>query len=567
MNNQYSQSEIVLCDIHQGELITHVCLANTCLTPLCSKCIKQHNDYHKSLNTYPEIELLEDVKKMCEVKLKSAINNFTIELDNYQLLKKAQREEEDEITKIKRAKKQLIDQIENYFNEVEERILEIKKRDKPNEDAIAHEFSTSLESMTTTLYSYYASIERNEFVKNLKDFFFTDFEGQLRQILDHNQEEERKLSKNNIEINPKFQKEFSSFLDANFKLKPQKKISISTKLKDEEGKYFKITKGNYYDNNVYKQYLHFFQHKSKFLHLLDLEESDKRQEFDFQKIELNIDFKIPRWHRSVATPYGEIYLTGGVDTENTEKKLNSAYVYDFNKRTLIPIKAMKLGRSGHALTYLDGYLYVIGGFSEDHEFTSRCERYNIRKDTWQEIASMNLPANNPCVCVFNDRYIYKFGGKINDDQLSNTIERYNPLLDRWIVINFEHPKKIGHDGEKFCLYSSAACCQISDSSIFVFGGTHINYSQKTASSFLVHIEKEEKDKKYNEEIKPSHRIVGFDLYPLPIAEAFWNNQPIIHEGNIYCLQNVQNESNTSAVYLDRRRLLRFSYPEGWKVFE
>mmetsp|Transcript_37316 Transcript_37316/g.33470 ORF Transcript_37316/g.33470 Transcript_37316/m.33470 type:complete len:93 (-) Transcript_37316:374-652(-) len=87
--------------------------------------------------------------------------------------------------------------------------------------------------------------------------------------------------------------------------------------------------------------------------------------FEFDRIELKIDFRIPRWHRSVATPFGEIYLTGGVDGDKTSNKLRNSYVYDFNNRTLIEVGKMLLGRSGHALVYLMGYLYAIGGFSEE----------------------------------------------------------------------------------------------------------------------------------------------------------------------------------------------------------
>lgn len=41
---------------------------------------------------------------------------------------------------------------------------------------------------------------------------------------------------------------------------------------------------------------------------------------------LNIDFRLPSFHKSLATPNGNLYLTGGsIETENSKGK--SKYIY------------------------------------------------------------------------------------------------------------------------------------------------------------------------------------------------------------------------------------------------
>ena len=74
---------------------------------------------------------------------------------------------------------------------------------------------------------------------------------------------------------------------------------------------------------------------------------------------MNIDFKIPRWHRSIAVPSGTIYLMGGVVTfgASQEATSNLAYVYDYEANTLNPIEPMLVPRSGHGMAYMNERIY------------------------------------------------------------------------------------------------------------------------------------------------------------------------------------------------------------------
>jgi hypothetical protein len=173
------------------------------------------------------------------------------------------------------------------------------------------------------------------------------------------------------------------------------------------------------------KFLHFFQHKSKYLHLIKLTDLLENKLSPF-KIDLSINFKIPRWHRSIMTPSGDIYLTGGVSVDETEKKLRNCFFFDFGRYTLIPTAQMNFARSGHGICYLKDFIYVAGGFGENNEFTESCEKYSIQNNEWINIARLNLRANNACLCSFRDRFIYKFGGKSAENMLNKTIERYDP---------------------------------------------------------------------------------------------------------------------------------------------
>ncbi len=76
----------------------------------------------------------------------------------------------------------------------------------------------------------------------------------------------------------------------------------------------KVETHDYFNKNYcVNKFLHFFEENQKTLHYLDLTKiSQDPQSLRYKKIDLNIDFKIPFFHRSIVTPGGEIYLTGGI---------------------------------------------------------------------------------------------------------------------------------------------------------------------------------------------------------------------------------------------------------------
>lgn len=61
--------------------------------------------------------------------------------------------------------------------------------------------------------------------------------------------------------------------------------------------------------------------------MLHLEDLKFNKNINFEQILLNIDFRLPSFHKSIATPNGNLYLTGGsIDTE-TAAKGKSKYIY------------------------------------------------------------------------------------------------------------------------------------------------------------------------------------------------------------------------------------------------
>jgi hypothetical protein len=123
-----------------------------------------------------------------------------------------------------------------------------------------------------------------------------------------------------------------------------------------------VSQPDFFEGKILNKYLHFFPNDDKLLYLLDVNEALRTRQSTWSIINLEIPFKIPYFHRSIISPQGDIFLTGGSLPDNTGKKSNHCYIYDYAKRSLRPIASMINPRSSHAICYLGNYIYVVGGF-------------------------------------------------------------------------------------------------------------------------------------------------------------------------------------------------------------
>ena len=313
------------------------------------------------------------------------------------------------------------------------------------------------------------------------------------------------------------------------------------------------------------KHLHFFPNSDKVLYLLNLEKFHENSYFYsrqmgevksfFEEIQLDIPFTIPRFHKSVETPRGDIIIFGGSSNEVNGKKVGTTFVFDAAKRTLKPIAEMVNARSSHSACYMNGYIYAVGGFLNGQVYTTMCERFNISSNQWKVIAPMNYNSVAASLCGFNNKFILKFGGLIDGVVLNSYIEKYDISHDIWTTldIKFDHHDSSRTHLKEFKLLSTSASSQINENEILVFGG----YQEDNDASTLTFVCAFDED---NQEFQ----ISKVNYRPLPTGEGFWNNNPVIHQGCLYSLQNIANQSNDDCLEYERRILIYNG--NEWKAF-
>jgi hypothetical protein len=86
-------------------------------------------------------------------------------------------------------------------------------------------------------------------------------------------------------------------------------------------------------------------------------------------------------------------------------------------------------------------------------------------------------------------------------------------------------------GQAILPLSTSAAIQITSQEIMVMGG----YDENNAGHKQTYILKIDESN--------SAVIKDINIYPLPFAEGFWNNIPILHKKHVFVLQNISYNSD------------------------
>lgn len=127
--------------------------------------------------------------------------------------------------------------------------------------------------------------------------------------------------------------------------------------------------------------------------------------------------------------------------------------------------------------------------------------------------------------------------------------RYNVKINRWSVINVDYTK----NKTKIEFLSFSAGVQINQNSILIFGGYDNSESEKPDNScFCIEVDV----------TRSSVQVKNYNQSPLPYAEGFWNNNPVVHNGKVYGLQNITDQQGELTAVADDRRVIIFN-GERW----
>jgi N-acetylneuraminic acid mutarotase len=157
---------------------------------------------------------------------------------------------------------------------------------------------------------------------------------------------------------------------------------------------------------------------------------------------------LPNMHESrsfcaAACEDGLLYVVGGYNdkfngTSREPKPLNTVECYNPLTSLWRVLPNMSVARLACAAACADGLLYVVGGCSEA-EAVASAECYDISTETWQPLPEMHVPRGcSAAVCL--DGLLYVIGGGHIDisrgldpygGRALASVEVYNPLTREW----------------------------------------------------------------------------------------------------------------------------------------
>jgi len=174
-------------------------------------------------------------------------------------------------------------------------------------------------------------------------------------------------------------------------------------------------------------------------------------ENDFwQAVDAQVDRPFLAFSKTIYLPNNDMLVVGGLDDYIPNKPTFSARVtllqelpvnsYD-NKYKSTPLRPMHHKRGCMAGLFHEGIAFVFGGLNYTEKVLRKCERYNIDKNMWENIADMNEARKNLSAVALTTDTIYVFGGT-SACQSSDSIEQYSVSADTWNLLKIRLPSPI-----------------------------------------------------------------------------------------------------------------------------
>lgn len=138
---------------------------------------------------------------------------------------------------------------------------------------------------------------------------------------------------------------------------------------------------------------------------------------------------------------GTLFLIGGVERNESPSDC-PILTYNIKMNSWSQKKTLPVHRYGHKAVYLEGYIYIIGGFENfspvNLEKTSSrcCFWFEVSSGRWGIMAPLNHTRAYHGLAVL-DNTIYVVGGVDSNNRLLGSLERYDKVNDKWTVLSGE----------------------------------------------------------------------------------------------------------------------------------
>lgn len=140
----------------------------------------------------------------------------------------------------------------------------------------------------------------------------------------------------------------------------------------------------------------------------------------------------PLWNHQSIEVRGRIYSTGGA-LANSKTYLRRCQVLNEKKMVMEDIAEMKYERDAHGIcSWRQRYIICVGSWHGTGART--CEIYDIQRNIWEPLPSLNDGTCAPGLCVLGNN-LYKLGGTsdIGKVEMLDLVER-----QRWVTINTQN---------------------------------------------------------------------------------------------------------------------------------
>jgi hypothetical protein len=176
-------------------------------------------------------------------------------------------------------------------------------------------------------------------------------------------------------------------------------------------------------------------------------------------IDMNIDFNIPYYSDSLCIN-NRIFLFVGSESNDP------SILYELNKKLfcMVSIAKMLTVKIAHSVVNNMQAIYSIGGWNLENNCINKCEKFDIAKQAFMMIPSLNEARACPGL-VFSASYLYCIGGRTDGDMKLARVEKLNITVEKeWEYIDIIDTNIL------WTPRSSHKCVSVNGDQFFLIGG-------------------------------------------------------------------------------------------------
>ena len=250
------------------------------------------------------------------------------------------------------------------------------------------------------------------------------------------------------------------------------------------------------------------------------------------KIKINFDEKMPikrfENYQSTLNFQENFYLSGGCDAPK------SFYKFNQKEKILEKLPEMLTPHSYHGIIGSNNFIYVISGFK-----SKKVERYDIIKQNWISLDSLNTSFSWPSCLEIKNKYIYIFGGLCSstteqkngeDNVLRLNIEN---IQNKWENISFTYK-----NNNNFKLPFYFGLLNLNNENILLLGGKFDLKKNNNNSFYKYKLEGNEIEKCNNLKLPKNEEFNGKVFCDL--GNNFFGEFSSLIPGNFYLINTVNN---------------------------
>lgn len=175
-------------------------------------------------------------------------------------------------------------------------------------------------------------------------------------------------------------------------------------------------------------------------------------------------------HTATLLRDGRVLIVGGMVRNG--QFLDTAELYDSEKKTFTPTGTMSIRRVGHAAALLhDGRVLIVGGWVVGGA-TDRAELYDPRTGRFTAVASMHETRGRPTATPLADGRVLIAGGSVEDRAGLRSAELFDPKTSKFTAVGDMKDGRIAHTASL-----------LPDGSVLVAGGMADGHAVSGAECF------------------------------------------------------------------------------------